>query len=295
MTANSLLDIEQLRTLVAIAETGNFTRAADEVSKTQSAVSMQMKRLEDTVGRPLFLKDGRQSKLTEAGHELVNYGRRILQLNSEAMSHFHGPQIDGAVRLGTPDDYAERFLPAILARFARTQPRVEVTVNCKSTPLLLESLNNHDMDLAIVTKTKPMPRMRVFRRERLFWVVAQHSNIWQENVIPLAMGQRECEFRQTACAALDAVKRPFRMAYSSWDFSAICAVILAGLAIGTSAESGLKPGMRVLTPQEGFPDLPGADIGVIHATGQLTPAAQALEEQIVSTLENAEHGRAAFK
>lgn len=283
-----LLDIEQLRTLVAIEETGNFTRAAEEVNKTQSAVSMQMKRLEDTVGRPLFLKDGRQSKLTEAGRELVDYGRRILQLNSEAMSYFQGPQINGAVRLGTPDDYAERFLPAILARFARTHPRVEVTVNCQATPLLLERLNDHDIDLAIVTRTKVMPRARVFRRERVLWVAAQHSNVWQENIVPLAMGQRECEWRQAACAALDAVKRPFRMAYSSWDFSAVCAVVLSGLAVGILPESGLKKDMRVLSPEDGFPEMPHCDVAVIHATGQLTPAAQALEEQIVATLENLE-------
>ena len=283
-----LLDIEQLKTLVAIDDTGNFTRAADEVSKTQSAVSMQMKRLEDTVGRPLFLKDGRQSKLTEAGRELVNYGRRILQMNAEVMSHFQGPQIDGAVRLGTPDDYAERFLPAILDRFSRTHPKVEITVSCEATPRLLERLADHQIDLAIVTRTKSMPRARVFRRERVLWVVSNTSNVWEESTVPLAMGQLECEWRQVATAALDKIKRPFRMAYSSWDFSALCAVVQAGLAVGILPESGLKPDMRVLTPEEGFPKLPPCDVAVIHATGQLTAAAKALEEQIIATLENLE-------
>jgi len=281
-----ILDIEQLKTLVAIAETGNFTKAAEEVSKTQSAVSMQMKRLEEVVGRPLFLKDGRQSRLTEVGRELVDYGRRILQLNAEAMSHFQGPQIGGTVRLGTPDDYAERILPQVLTRFARTHPRVEVTVTCEATPLLLESLSGHEIDLAIVTRTKTMPNARVFRRERVLWVASNNSNVWQEKVVPLAMGKRECEWRQASCAALDAVNRPFRMAYSSWDFSALCAVVLAGLAVGILPESGLKPEMRVLTPEEGFPELPPCDVAVVHATGQLTPAARALEEQIVSALDN---------
>ncbi len=247
---------------------------------------MQMKRLEEITGRPLFLKDGRQSRLTEAGRELVDYSRRILQLNAEAMSHFRGPQIDGAVRLGMPDDYAERILPTILARFARTHPRVEVTVSCASTPLLLDALSQHEIDLAIVTRTKTMPQARVFRRERVLWVAATHSNIWQENVVPLAMGKRECEWRQAACAALDAVNRPFRMAYSSWDFSALCAAVLAGLAVSILPESGLKPEMRVLTPEDGFPQMPHCDVAVLHATGQLTLGAQALEEQIVSTLNN---------
>jgi DNA-binding transcriptional LysR family regulator len=282
------LDIEQLKTLVAIAETGSFTKAAEEVNKTQSAVSMQMKRLEEIVNRPLFLKDGRQSRLTEAGRELVDYGRRILQLNAEAMSHLQGPQIDGAVRLGTPDDYAERILPQVLTRFARTHPRVEVTVNCAATPLLLEDLAAHELDLAIVTRTKSMPNARIFRRERVLWVAANNSNVWQEKSVPLAMGKRECEWRQAACASLDAINRPFRMAYSSWDFSALCAAVLAGLAVGILPESGLKPDMRVLTPEDGFPELPNCDVAVIHATGQLTPAAQALEELIVSTFDNFE-------
>lgn len=283
-----ILDIEQLKTLVAIAETGNFTRAAEEVNKTQSAVSMQMKRLEDTVGRPIFAKDGRQSRLTEAGKELVDYGRRILQLNAEAMSHFRGPEIDGAVRLGMPDDFAERYLPNVLDRFARTNPRVEVTVSCEATPKLLERLGQHAIDLAIITRNKPMPNARVFRSERILWVASANHDVWHEHTVPLALGQLECEWRQVAIAALDSVNRPFRMAYSSWDFSALCAVVLSGLAVSIVPESGLKHGMRILTAEDGFPDLPLCDLAVVHATGQLTLAAKALEEQIVNTLNSEE-------
>ena len=126
-----LLDIDQLRTFMAIADTGSFTRAADVVFKTQSAVSMKMKRLEERIGKPLFERDGRASRLTEDGERLLDYARRIVKLNMEAVSAFATAELTGRVRLGVPDDYADRYLPEILARFSRSNPRAEVTVICE--------------------------------------------------------------------------------------------------------------------------------------------------------------------
>jgi DNA-binding transcriptional LysR family regulator len=114
-----LLDIDQLRTFVAISDTGSFTKAADIVHKTQSAVSMQMKRLEERLGRPVFERDGRASRLSEDGERLLDYARRIVRLNSECVASFNEADLTGRVRLGLPDDYAECYLPEILARFSR--------------------------------------------------------------------------------------------------------------------------------------------------------------------------------
>ena len=128
MTA--LIDIDQLRTFIAIAETGSFTKAAEFVHKTQSAVSMQMKRLEERLDRPIFARDGRASKLTEDGERLLDYARRIVKLNVEALATFSKTELSGRVRLGVPDDYADRYLPEIMARFSRAYPGVELTVSC---------------------------------------------------------------------------------------------------------------------------------------------------------------------
>src|SRR5437867_1636039 len=128
---NSLIDVDQLRSFLAIAETGSFTRAADVVHKTQSAVSMQMKRLEERVGRPVFARDGRASKLTEDGERLLDFARRIVKLNIEALAAFDEKELAGRVRLGVPDDYADRYLPEIMARFSRAYPGVELTVICE--------------------------------------------------------------------------------------------------------------------------------------------------------------------
>src|SRR5919204_3936928 len=149
MTA--LIDIDQLRTFIAIAETGSFTKAADIVHKTQSAVSMQMKRLEERLDKPIFARDGRASKLTEDGERLLDYARRIVKLNVEALAAFSDAELTGRVRLGVPDDYADRYLPEIMARFSRVYPSVELTVICEPTIELFQRIEANELDLAIVT------------------------------------------------------------------------------------------------------------------------------------------------
>ena len=149
----SLLDADQLRTFVAIVDSGSFTRAGDAVHKTQSAVSMQMKKLEERLGKPVFEREGRGSKLTEEGERLLDYARRIIKLNVEALASFAEAELAGRVRLGLPDDYADRYLPEILARFSQSNPRVEVTVVCEPTPMLVERIAGSDLDLAIITHT----------------------------------------------------------------------------------------------------------------------------------------------
>ena len=149
-----LIDIDQLRTFIAIAETGSFTKAADIVHKTQSAVSMQMKRLEERLDKPIFARDGRASKLTEDGERLLDYARRIVKLNLEALAAFSGPELTGSVRLGVPDDYADRYLPEIMARYSRAYPGVELTVICEPSVDLLERIDLNELDLAIVTTVR---------------------------------------------------------------------------------------------------------------------------------------------
>ena len=149
MTA--LLDADQLRTFIAIAETGSFTKAAEVVNKTQSAVSMQMKRLEERLDRPVFVRDGRASKLTEDGQRLLDYARRIIKLNLETIAAFGDEELSGRVRLGVPDDYADRYLPEIMARFSRAYPGVELSVICEPSADLWERIDGNQIDLAIVT------------------------------------------------------------------------------------------------------------------------------------------------
>lgn len=280
-----LLDPDQLRSLVAIAESGSFTRAAEEVHKTQSAVSMQMKRLEENLGRSLFEKDGRSSRLTPDGLRLVEYARRLLRLNEEAVGSFRAPGLSGHVRLGTPDDYVAN-LPELLARFARQHPRVEVTVMCEPTQELLKRVDAGDVDLSIITYVQNAPRARVFRRERLLWVGSERHSAHEEPVLPLALGRPACCWRGAAILALDTVGRRHRIVFTSWNASVIGQAVIEGLAVSVLPESALRPGMRVLRADDGFPDLPYTEIAVLKPGGQAHPAVDALERHVVGALDN---------
>lgn len=281
-----LLDIDQLRTFVAIAETGGFTRAAEVVHKTQSAVSMQMKRLEERIGKPIFERDGRASKLTDEGERLLDYARRIVKLNAEAMSSVASASLSGRVRLGVPDDYADRYLPEIMARFSRTHPGVELSVRCEPSGELTKAIEAGEIDLAIVTNCDKMRSAEIFRRERLLWITSSRHSIHQEEPLPLALSRPPCAWRSVAVARLDEINRPYRILYTTANTGAIAAAVLAGLAVSVFPESALRPGIRVLGPGDGFPNLPAFDIGLLRNPHEQSGLADALADHIIQGLDN---------
>ena len=150
-SANTLLDIDLMKTFVAISDTGSFTSAATEVLRTPSAISMQMKRLEEQLGRSLFTREGRSVTLTPDGEALLGHARQILRVNAEAVSQFLAPSVEGRVRFGAPDDFGTRFLPNILARFAATHPEVEVSVTPTTSIKLQDQLRDGDIDVTLMT------------------------------------------------------------------------------------------------------------------------------------------------
>jgi DNA-binding transcriptional LysR family regulator len=169
MSAYPSIDTDVLRTFVAIADQGGFTRAGEMVNRTQSAVSMQMKRLEeDVLQRQLFERDGRQVRLTAEGQVLLGYARRILKLHSEVFNTLREPHMVGTVRIGTPDDYVMRFLPGIL-RGLQFYPLIQIEVHCESSKQLLSA----DLDLSIVTREPGNEIGQLLRKERLVWAEAQ--------------------------------------------------------------------------------------------------------------------------
>ena len=197
------IDTEVLRTFVAIADEGGFTRAGERVNRTQSAVSMQMKRLEeDVLQRQLFQRDGRQVKLTAEGQVLLGYARRILKLHSEVFNTLREPHMVGLVRIGTPDDYVMRFLPGILSRFAQSYPLIQIEVHCESSKQLLQ---RQDLDLTIVTREPGSEIGQLLRKERFVWAVAQCFAPHEQTPLPLAMFNSDCFCRLWACNALDAI------------------------------------------------------------------------------------------
>ena len=281
-----MLDPDQLRTFLAIVDTGSFTRAADAVHKTQSAVSMQMKKLEERLQRPIFARDGRASKLTEDGERLIDFARRIVSLNAETLASFAETKLTGHVRLGLPDDYAERYLPEILARFSESNPRVEVTVVCEPTPMLVARVAAGDIDLAIITHVEGRDPSSVIRVERLLWVTSARHRVHETTPLPLALGRDVCTWRRAATAALKQGGRPYRILYSSWNSTAVGAAVLAGLAVSVLPESALRPGMRVLGGADDFPPLPSCKIALLQNRTENRALADALASLIESSLDN---------
>lgn len=279
------IDPDQLRTFIAIAENGSFTRAADVVAKTQSAVSMQMRRLEERIGKPLFEREGRASRLSAEGERLLPYARRIMKLQAETVAAFVDDAGTGTVRLGTPDDYAA-FLPEILGRFSASRPLAELTVTCAPTPMLVQAVHHDEIDIAIVThvpaRGHQMPL--IVRREPLFFVTSERHNVHEEDPLPLALGSFHCDWRRTALSCLAEVGRANRVAFSSWNASAVSAAVLAGLAVSVLPHSAVIPGMRILGLEDGFPLLPFAEIGVLRSASAETPLADALVEHILASL-----------
>ncbi|MBL8582394.1 MAG: LysR family transcriptional regulator [Rhizobiaceae bacterium] len=280
------LDLDQLQTFVTIADTGSFTKAAEGVHRTQSAVSMQMRRLEERIGKPLFEKDGRTNRLTEEGERLLSYARRMLHLNRETLAAFDDRRLEGTIRIGTPDDYADRFLPEIMARFARSNPRVELTVVCEPTPGLVEHLRRGNLDLALVTHNDARGQSEVVRREPLLWVSSANHATHEEDVLPMAFGRPTCIWRRSACEVLDGMNREYRVLFTSFSATVIAAAVLSGLAISVLPECALRPGMRVLGETDGFGTLPDCKIGIMRGQTSRSDLVDAIARHIIESLDN---------
>jgi DNA-binding transcriptional LysR family regulator len=281
-----VLDNDHLRTLVAIVETGSFTRAADAVNKTQSAVSMQIRRLEERLGREIFSKEGRAARLTDDGERLLDYAYRMLRLNDEAVASFREDRLTGSVKLGVPDDYAERYLPQILARFTASNPGIEVMVVCEPTPCLVANLKACEIDMAIITHSQKNSVGEIIREEKLLWVTSARHCTHEHRPVPLALGRDTCDWRRAATTRLNQIGTPSRVLYTSWNSAAVGAVVLAGMAVSVLPESAIRPGMRVLTAEDGFPDLPTVKIALLRNPIARDHVANALAEHIVQSLDN---------
>jgi DNA-binding transcriptional LysR family regulator len=273
------LDLDVLRTLVAIAEGGSFSLAAARVGRTQSAVSMQVRRLEEATGKRLFDRDSRHVRLTAAGEILLGHARRMLRLEEEAWAALVEPDLRGKVQLGIPDDYAYSLLPPILSRFAASHPQVEVELICEQSTLLDGRLAAGTVDLAVVTR-RPGRDAELLRREPLVWFGSPDHDPQLEEPLPVALYEPGCVARGITLEALAAAQRRHRLAYSSPSLVGLVAVVRAGLAVAVVVECSLPPGLRVLGERDGLPALPSLEIALAWGARPRTPAAARLAEQI---------------
>ena len=281
------IDNDVLRTLIAFSDTGSFTRAAKLVGRTQSAVSMQMKRLEESVGRALFERVGRQMELNGDGKILVAYGRRILRLHDEAAARFSESRVAGSIRVGTPDDYAAEVLPMVLSRFAEMHPEVEMLIHCDQSARLRDLLDRGEVDIAIVSNEGGAIGHDAIRlsREPSVWVTSDRHATEKLDPLPLALFAAPCIFREHAISAFENMGKQFRVAVTSHSAMGLMGAVRCGLGVAPIARSTMMPGLRVLTEADGFPALPHIDIMLCRTRKAGNEAMRRLTDHLLASFE----------
>ncbi|WP_025122803.1 MULTISPECIES: transcriptional regulator LrhA [unclassified Serratia (in: enterobacteria)] len=250
------LDLDLLRTFVAVADLNTFAAAAVAVCRTQSAVSQQMQRLEQLVGKELFARHGRNKLLTEHGIQLLGYARKILRFNDEACASLMYNNINGVLTIGASDDTADTILPFLLSRVTSVYPKLAIDVRVKRSPFMIDMLKNGEVDLAITTvDTEGHPHI-VLRTSPTLWYCSADYHYQAGEPIPLVVMDEPSPFRAMAIKHLDAAGIPWRIAYVASTLSAVRAACRAGLGITARPIEMMSPDLRVLGTAEGLPHLP---------------------------------------
>jgi DNA-binding transcriptional LysR family regulator len=278
------LDLDLLRAFVTVADLGSFTRAGERLGRTQSAVSLQIKRLEHMVGRPLMRRGPRHLELTRDGERLLPQARQMLRLNDSVLADIAEPEIEGLVRLGVPEDFATLHLPAVLAEFADAHPKVELEVTCDFTLNLEKAFRSGRFDLVLI-KREPevaIDGMRVWR-EPLIWVARDRVSFPGDGPLPLIVSPEPCVYRHRAMAALDKAGIPWRCAYTSTSLSGTQAAVRAGLGVAVLPREMCPPSLAAL-PETVLPPLEDTEIALIEAP-HLSPTARRFGQHVAEALE----------
>lgn len=278
-----MLDTAQLRSFLAIVDTGSFRRAAERVNKTQSAVSMHVRRLEERFDCRLFVKQGRGATLSPDGERLVDHARRMVQAEADALADLCAKGLTGRVTLGLPDDYAAPLLPAIVERFFCQHPLVEVSVICDASVALAQRVAVGEVDVAVVTDCDRIKGLEFLAEEPLRWVTGLRAGpIEERRPLPLALSGPSCAWRRAALEVLEASGIEARLMLVSNNYAAIAPLIQAGFAITVLPSSVISADQRVITDDQDLPPLPKCKVGLLRGTSEHTPQAAALADAIRS-------------
>lgn len=265
-------DLEVLRSFVHGIELGSFAKAADRLGRSTSAVSAQLKKLEEQVEAPILRKAGRRLLLTPTGETLFTYAKRLLELNDEAATAVRGVDLEGCVRLGLQEDFGEHLLTEVLGNFARAHPRLRIEAQVARNAELLDLVGSGRLDLALAwdaaDSKPPTPYRQFVGQLPLCWIGRDDDSAYPNAApLPLIAFEAPCLIRSAAILALDQAAIPWRLAFTSPSLSSIWAAVGAGLGVAVRTRAGLPPQLRVLA---GLPALP--DIGLVLHRAEAEPA-----------------------
>jgi DNA-binding transcriptional LysR family regulator len=273
-----MLDLDLLRSFVSVVDAGGFTRAGERVHRTQSTVSQQIKRLEDTVGRPLLHRNGKRVAPTEEGERLLSYARRILALADEAHQVIAQSPSEGVVRLGLPEDFAASRLAQVLARFARSHQGARLDVRCDLSVRLRDDLDRGELDLVLFKRDAGERGGIACWPERLSWIASRRRELdVRRDPVPLVVFPQGCLYRNRAIHALEVAGRAWYIAYSSPNFYGIQAAVSVGLGVSILPQAAILPEHRVLGAKEGFARVPNTELALLAAP-DASPATRRLAD-----------------
>ena len=275
-----LLELDLLKTLIAIAETGNFSSAAEAVFRTPSAISMQVKKIEEIVERPVFIRDSRSVSLTPDGLLLLEHARRVLALNNEMIARFVRPDIAGVVRMGAPDDAAERLLPEMLRRFSQSHPCVTVDVVVEESVVLIDRVKNNKLDLSLITCDMGFngdQNAEILLQEKLVWAGLKSGVAAEKTPLPVSVWEEGCVWRTAGLQSLEQQGIEHRIAFQSANISGQKAAILADLAVAPIPVSSLGGDIVQVSKLANLPPLPDYAMGMIFSDNLSSPAEAAAD------------------
>ncbi len=284
------LQIDWLRAFIAVVDTGSITAAARQVSRSQSAVSMQLKKLEDCVGHALLNRGPRHLSLTPAGFDLLAFARQLTELHGRAQVAMRGSTISGKVAFGVPDDYVSSYFAPILRTFASRFSEVEISVVCEPSSSLLPKIDRGDLDLALVTRdtaARGEPDRGTFLfHEPLVWVASEQHEAWRRDPIPLALHELGNRFRTEVLAGIAALGRNYRVVYGSPNLTGQLAIVEAGLAVAALARSSAPAHFKLLDARHGLPDLPKMEVALARSKDSRRSAAvEAMYNEVLHALD----------
>ncbi len=289
------LQTDLLRTFVTVVDLQNFTETGKALGRTQPAISLQIKRLEEVAGVKLLSDSRKKIELTADGQALLEYAREMLRLNDRAVANLQRAKLLGTLSIGLPIDYSIEYFQKIIGEFSRSNPQVLLDIRCSRSRDLLASLDVDDLDLAIsITDVVPAPHLSLYWSERPVWACARDYRIDPATPVRVIAHPEGCFYRKRMVDALNIEGRDWHVSFESPGISAVQKAVLDGMGVTALTSKTLLPGMRILSPKEGFPKLANIHIGLFYKHIKMSDAALKLIEQItegVSAFQSPTHAR----
>ncbi|GGX64153.1 LysR family transcriptional regulator [Tateyamaria omphalii] len=254
------LDSDLLRTFIAVAEAGSVTEGAARIHRSQSATSLQIKRLETILHQPVFDRHGRGVVLSDTGRKLFPVAQEVTARLDAALQEISQNSLGGKLRLGIPDDHGQTKLAEIIAAFTRHHPKVELDVTCALSTRFPEDLNKGLLDLAIYEVESPSGHEEVLYEDPTCWMSSVHRSFQPDECLPVALFDHACWWRDVASTSLQARGKPYRVVYSSQSVSGVLAAVEAGIAVGLLGRSSLQGGLSVVNEALGFASTPSSKL-----------------------------------